>query len=277
MGLKKSGKRTARVSGERRARAWQHVDLQTWIRQNMANEEWGPGAAKDTPSPPLEERRPGALPRARQDGVLTTELDDEVVVYDVREHRAHCLNPAAAAVWRHLDGRTSMSEMVAHLRKELDPAAGEDTAWLALTELDKASLLETPLDPPASGDLSRRSALQGIGVVAAATVLLPVISSIVAPPAHAQVSGVECSPPDTCETFTCETGCACVPTTEGTNLCIVPICVQPCTTTADCPPGTVCFTLGCCAEGGNFCVPIASPGMNCEEGAVGRAVNRRWN
>ncbi len=203
------------------------------------------------------------LPRAHQDGVLATNVGDEVVVYDSRDHSGHCLNPPAAMVWSHLDGQTSMDEMVARLQKDLDAAANEDVVWLALKELDRAHLLEGPLEIPAARDLSRRSMLRRMGVAAGAgAVLLPVISSIVAPPVHAQASAVGCSPADTCQTFTCAGGCACVPTTEGSTVCIVPTCVAPCTTTADCPPGTVCFTLGCCGPA-TFCVPIAPAGSTC--------------
>jgi len=198
------------------------------------------------------------LPRALRDGVLATDLGDELVVYDSKQHHGHCLNKSAAVVWRHLDGQTSMAQMVTHLHRELDAPADEDMVWLALEELHKANLLEGPLELPAEGSVSRRSMLGRIGVVAA----LPAISSIVAPPAHAQVSAVGCSPPDTCQTFTCPGSCACVTTTEGSTVCIVPTCVAPCTTTADCPPGTVCFTLGCCGPA-TFCVPIAPAGTNC--------------
>lgn len=211
-----------------------------------------------------EARSAGALPRAQKDGVLATDLGDEIVVYDSRDHRGHCLNRSAAVVWRHLDGQTSMDDLVARLQKELDGPANEDTVWLALKELDQAHLLDGPLTVPTSHDVSRRSMLRRLGVTAGAgAVLLPAISSVVAPPAHAQVSAVGCptAEPD-CATFSCPGGCACVPTTEGTTVCVVPSCVAPCTTTADCPPGTVCFTLGCCGPA-TFCVPIAPTGTNC--------------
>ena len=205
----------------------------------------------------------GVLPRSRQDGILATDLGNEVVLYDAREHRGHCLNPVAAAVWRRLDGAVSMPEMLAHLRNELDTAADEAAVWAALHQLEEADLLEAAAAEPSEAGLSRRSLLRQLGAAAgAATVLVPAISTVVAPPAYAQVSGSTCSAPDTCATFTCAGGCACVPTTEGALVCIVPTCVAPCTTTADCPPGTVCFTLGCCGPA-TYCVPIAAPGTNC--------------
>ncbi|HET8798315.1 MAG TPA: PqqD family protein, partial [Thermoanaerobaculia bacterium] len=246
------------------ARPWQHVDYKTWASENATR------LPKMTSQPAVAAAAVAALavmpppvsglPRARQERVLTTDMGDEIVLYDRREHRGHCLNRSAAAVWRRLDGRSSMEEIVAHLRQEVDPAADEETVWLALEELEKAGLLEGSVERPVSEGTSRRSLLRGMG---AAAVLLPVISTVIAPPAYAQVSGVACSPADTCATFTCANGCACVPTTEGNTVCIVPTCVSACTTTADCPPGTVCFTLGCCGPA-TFCVPLAPAGTDCQ-------------
>jgi hypothetical protein len=49
--------------------------------------------------------------------------------------------------------------------------------------------------------------------------------------------------------------CACVSTTLGKNVCVIPVCTfVPCTKSSDCPAGSVCFTQGCCGAG-NFCVP----------------------
>jgi hypothetical protein len=202
-------------------------------------------------------------PRARMDGLVVKALNDEVLVYDLTRHRAHSLNRAAAAVWRRLDGRTTVRELAARLSEELGSPADEQIVWLALKELDRAHLLDAPLRAPAGQGLSRRQWLGRVGVAAGVSAMLvPTVSSIVAPHAYAQASPVGCSPPDSCATFTCAGGCACVPTTEGTTVCAVPSCVAACTTTADCPPGTVCFTLGCCGPA-TFCVPIAPAGTTC--------------
>ena len=40
-------------------------------------------------------------PRARTEGLVVTELPDELLVYDLERHRAHCLNPTAALVFKH--------------------------------------------------------------------------------------------------------------------------------------------------------------------------------
>jgi hypothetical protein len=210
-----------------------------------------------------------SLPRARQD-VLTMDVADEVVVYDKKGHHGHCLNRPAAIVWRHLDGQTSMKALVARLRKELDGPADEDTVWLALKELDKAELLEDGFELPGAHDVSRREALRRFGVAAAGgAVLLPAITSLVAPPVHAQISAVGCPTPDSCVTVSCAGGCSCAPTTEQTNVCVIPTCqfATLCSASSGCPPGQVCTTIGCCPQGSPFCVPIAAAGVICTGGA----------
>ena len=45
------------------------------------------------------------LPQARPSTDFVVErLADEVLVYDLSAHRAHCLSPAAARVWALCDG-----------------------------------------------------------------------------------------------------------------------------------------------------------------------------
>ena len=54
-------------------------------------------------------RRP--LPEARREDIVVQELPDETLVYDLKRHKALCLNRAAGLVWKHCDGRTSVAEM----------------------------------------------------------------------------------------------------------------------------------------------------------------------
>ena len=59
------------------------------------------------------------LPRARQEELVVEELPDETLVYDLKRHKAHCLNRAAALVWQHCDGRTTSSDMAEILEQGL--------------------------------------------------------------------------------------------------------------------------------------------------------------
>jgi hypothetical protein len=200
-------------------------------------------------------------------------VGDEVLVYDLVRHRAHSLNRAALAVWRRLDGRTAVGEVARRLHEDLDGLADEGTVWLALRELDRAELLETPLPRPAG--LSRRQWLRRAGVAAGASAgLVPAVTTILVPAASAQASPQTSGCAGTsCSTGTCPGGsgnCRCVGTPESR----VPVCVEPCcvsgttgcTSSADCAPGQVCS--GACCGGQSFCVPLCGepappPGGAC--------------
>lgn len=124
------------------------------------------------------------VPRAREDRLVVHELPDEVLVYDLDRHKAHCLNRTAALVWRHCDGQTSVAEMAALLQKELKLPADETVVWLALDGLGKAHLLRERMRPPAGpAPLSRRELMRRLGLGGGLSVLLPVVISIVAPTA----------------------------------------------------------------------------------------------
>ena len=55
----------------------------------------------------MKQTFPARLPRMREQGLITDELPDEILVYDLDRHKAHCLNRTAALVWRQCDGKTS--------------------------------------------------------------------------------------------------------------------------------------------------------------------------
>jgi hypothetical protein len=122
-------------------------------------------------------------PKARRDGLIVQELPTEVLIYDKQSHRAHCLNASAASVFKSADGSRSVTEIARAASKSLGAPFSEDLAWLALDELERNALLETPL-PLTPAGATRRDVIKG-GAIAAA--LLPVILAITAPtPASAQ-------------------------------------------------------------------------------------------
>ena len=118
-------------------------------------------------------------PKARKNQLLVHPLDDEMVVYDRTQKRAHRLNVAVSRVWSLLDGERSMNEIAGEL--EMD----ESVVALAIDDLANAQLLET--SEPLS--VSRRSALRRVAGAAAVGVLLPVVTSIPAPLAAMAKSG----------------------------------------------------------------------------------------
>jgi coenzyme PQQ synthesis protein D (PqqD) len=131
-------------------------------------------------------------PRARKDGLVIRELNGELLVYDLERHRAHCLNPTAALVFKQCDGRTSPARMARALRETLDAPADEKWVSFALDRLAKAHLLEGESALPlASRSLSRRDLVRRAGQIAGLALLLPAVTSIVAPtPAEAAATCV---------------------------------------------------------------------------------------
>jgi hypothetical protein len=153
-------------------------------------------------------------PHARKEGLLVQELPDEVLVYDLERHEAHCLNPTAALVWKHCDGRTTVSEMVRLLEKSLETSVDEDVVWCALNQLEKDKLLREPLAWPIGVErISRRELVRRLGIGAA--IAIPLVTSIVAP--TTAYAGSICNTGAPCSTSAdCSAGC-----TQG---CIGSIC-----------------------------------------------------
>jgi hypothetical protein len=123
--------------------------------------------------------------RARKEGLLVHPLEDEVLVYDLVRHKAHCLNQASATVWKHCDGKHGAGDLARIAGRELDIPFDEQMVWLALGQLDKARLLEQRITPGSGpAKITRREVIKRVGLAAA--VSAPLISSIVSPtPAQA--------------------------------------------------------------------------------------------
>lgn len=139
------------------------------------------------------------VPQARNEGLLVQELPDEVLVYDLDRHKAHCLNRTAAFIWKQCDGQTTVTEVARRLAKELGTPVAEEVVWLGLDQLGKARLLPERV-APGGNRVSRRDVIRKIGVAAA--VGLPLITSIVAPTAS---QAVTCLPGGS----SCQTGAQC--------------------------------------------------------------------
>jgi hypothetical protein len=118
---------------------------------------------------------------ARRDQLVVQEMPDEVLVYDLKAHKAHCLNKTAAFVWNNCDGQTSVADLAKLLQDETGSQVDEDVIWFALDNLSKARLLEEKVAPPAKDGLSRRRMMRRLGLGAAAAI--PMIISITSPQA----------------------------------------------------------------------------------------------
>lgn len=140
------------------------------------------------------------LPKMRKQKLVVREFAGELLVYDKKHHEAHCLNSTAALVWKHCDGRTSVTEISQRVAQELNADGkpfDERLVWDALDQFGSRHLLEEKLEVPAgmlnSGGLNRRQVLRALGVAAVA---LPLVTSLIAP--TAQAAGSCASPSVSC-------------------------------------------------------------------------------
>ncbi len=117
-------------------------------------------------------------PARRVEDLIVEEVDAETLVYDLRDHRAYCLNPAAAAVWRLADGTRTEAEIRAGLPPASTDVVSADSVRTALRELAKAGLLAEPLPP--TPRVSRRELFRRAGAAAAA---VPMVTAILVPEA----------------------------------------------------------------------------------------------
>lgn len=115
-------------------------------------------------------------------------IGEESLVYDELHHQAWCLNRSSVCIWRLCDGRNTVEQIAAAAALELHGPVTVEIVLLTLAELREKNLLDLESDPETATLLpegvTRRKMISRAGLAAAA--LLPVVASILAPPAHAQ-------------------------------------------------------------------------------------------
>ncbi len=160
--------------------------------------------------------RPGQLPLARSEQLIVKEVEDEVLIYDLKTDQAHCLNKTAALVWKNCDGKNSVLEITASLSKETGVALDERVTWLALEQLHKFQLLEdSAIRPTELAGIDRRKLMKTFGVAA---LVLPLVISVVAPTVQAAQSP--------CSTNSRPNGCGCTSAPQCLNHnCVGGFCV----------------------------------------------------
>ncbi len=145
------------------------------------------------------------VPKARKENLVVQELDGEVLIYDLNTNKAFCLNEASALVWQACDGNKDVSEIRKSLGRQLNSPVNDDFVWLALDQLKKENLIENKDEIVADfNGMSRREVIRKVGF--ASVVALPLISSLVAPPAiSAQSAPIRsaCSTNNQCQSGCC--------------------------------------------------------------------------
>lgn len=135
-----------------------------------------------------------SLPKARKDSLVTRQIPGELLVYDLKNHKAYCLNETAATIWKSCDGKRSVRDLAAKLEKEQSSPVDDKIVWLALDQLEKSNLLQTKTTKPFGlPPISRRSLIRA-GIVTAVTLpLVTMIASPVAAQAGSPISAAVCS------------------------------------------------------------------------------------
>jgi hypothetical protein len=148
------------------------------------------------------------LPEAKKTNLLTTELEDEVVVYDPERKQAHSLNRTALAVWNQCDGQSSLTDLQRRVSADVGTPISEATVLLALRKLERAGLLAEKLG--SFEPMSRRRLLGNAGRLGAAAVAAPIVVSALVPVAAAAAS---------CSTLQGARPCGAL----GVCLCVTPV------------------------------------------------------
>lgn len=193
-------------------------------------------------------------PLSRRDNLVVQEMDNEILIYDLKENRAFCLNETSALIWQLCDGSKSAAEISQQVSRKLKESATEDLVWLALDQLKKEQLIDNSveLDNYFAG-MSRREVIKKVGL--GTMVALPVIASLAAPMAvEAQtcIGGVG----SVALAGACTQNCQCTTSCCNVNAAFM--------VTMVCLPTGLANMMGCledcqCASGN--CVTIAGIGL----------------
>jgi Coenzyme PQQ synthesis protein D (PqqD) len=147
-------------------------------------------------------------PKARCEELVVQEFADEILVYDLKANRVHCLNQTAAFVWKYCDGKNSVADIAGLLKVE------DDFVRLAIALLDEKKLLDKKT-PNRFNLPNRRELIKKIGF-ASAVVLLVVASLAV--PANPAIGNANCAclSPSNCAT---QIGCPSLVNCNGSGIC----------------------------------------------------------
>lgn len=143
------------------------------------------------------------MPLARNSELVIQELQDEILVFDMKTSKAHCLNQTASTVWKYCDGKNTVSEIRRLMEIHSGSKIPENLIWLAIDQLCERELFENRIEEKFAGQ-NRREVLKKIGM--ATIIALPLVASITAPTAALAVacsgvvtSCVGCSPGVRCD------------------------------------------------------------------------------
>lgn len=118
-------------------------------------------------------------PKARSTDLIVKNLDGDMVVYNERTGEAHELNATAGLIWRNCDGVNSVADLARIVGTGSSLPADEAIVQDGLGRLARAGLLEptsTPIEV-----VSRRQIMSRFGLAGAAALVLPMMTTVLAP------------------------------------------------------------------------------------------------
>lgn len=188
------------------------------------------------------------IPVARKNDIVIQELENDVLIYDLNNHKAFCLNQTSAMIWRLCDGNRNILQISDEMSKKFQTLVDEQLVFLALDELSRNNLLISTVKPKTFfPKQNRREIIKKIGFTS--LIALPLISTLIAPTAAAAQSGggigqvCSLSNPSTCSTGNClnsgGSGLCCASGSSQANSPGYTICTNDGSTSA--------FAVRCCS------------------------------
>lgn len=193
------------------------------------------------------------LPLSRFENIVVQELNDEILVCDLKNNRVLCLNQTAAEVWKLCTGEKDVKTISQILSRKLNSNVSEEMILFSLDELSKNNLLIEKISTNEYfKGISRREIIRKIGL--GSMVALPLITSVVMPKAvQAQSCGGTFAPD----------GCACTIDNDcDSNCCQSSVCVSSNSNGCFCPFCATCDS-GCCINGVCTDVSICRTNAKC--------------
>jgi hypothetical protein len=190
-------------------------------------------------------------PQARTDELVIEELGDELLIYDSKNKRAHCLGATAATVWRACDGEGDVATLSQRLGLSADEVSRvlDELEVLELFEFTGLEVLQSGSDEGAG--ITRRQLTMRSVKAGAAVAVAPIVYSINVSPALATLTPI----PFQCEVFTvrsCGASTAC-----GS----IAGCCCCCQGSGSCK---TCGATAFCNAGNQPCAPVQGGGFGAK-------------
>jgi len=184
-------------------------------------------------------------PKSRHSNLVVQDFEKEVLIYDLNNNQAFCLNETSASIWAMCDGENSVSDISLSMSRKLNTKVPEEFVWLALDDLKKNRLLEKSEQFEIEFNRSsRREIIKKVGLTS--MIALPLIASVIAPSAAMAQSGNAGPLP----LFSaCSDALQCASRACVNNICCLNFGQQ-----TSCTPATGCANNECCSgmTGGNL-------------------------